>query len=106
METIDISQYDKADVLRALYDASKPQGMGFLHYNPQPMTRDEADGLLKGGSNYFDYLRGRVMKVEINDSGKLDPRLYDRDNGQGAAARAIATLAEKTSSVLEPSKVR
>lgn len=95
MDTIDISQYDKADVLRVLYDAARPQGLGFMHYEAAPMTRGEADSLLKGGSNYFDYLKGRVMKVEINDSGKLDPRLYDRDNGQGAAARAIATLAGK-----------
>jgi len=92
MDSIDTSKYDKADVLRVLYDASKPQGMGFLHFEPTPMTRDEADSLLKGGSNYFDYLKGRVMKVQIDDSGKLDPWGYDRDNGEGAAARAIATL--------------
>lgn len=89
---IDISQHNKADVLRVLYDAAKPQGLGFLHFDPAPMTRDEADSLLKGGSNYFDYLKGRVMKVRICDDGELDPRLYDRDNGNGAAARAIEIL--------------
>lgn len=88
---IDISKYDKADVLRVLYDASRPLGLGILHYNPQPMSRDEAEELFKDG-NYFDYVHGRVMKVKIDDSGKLDPWLYDRDNGEGAAARAIATL--------------
>lgn len=89
--TIDISKHNKADVLRVLYDAAKPQGMGFLHYQPAPMTRDEADELLQQG-DYFDYVNGRVMKVRIDDSGELHPRLYDRDNGEGAAARAIATL--------------
>lgn len=92
METIDISKYDKADVLRVLYDASKPQGVAFLHYNSSPMTRDEAVDLMEEFKGEFDYLGGRVMKVLIGDGGRLDPSLYDRDNGQRAAKRAIATL--------------
>ena len=87
---IDISKMDKAEVLAALYNASKPQGMGFMHYTPKPMTRDEAAELLKRG-NDFDYLQGRVMKVRIAGD-QMDERLYDRDNGQGAAQRALAKL--------------
>ena len=86
---IDISKLDKAEVLAALYNASKPQGMGFLHYNPAPMTRDEAADLLKR-QDYFDYLQGRIMNVKIQD--QLNPRLYDRDNGDGAALRAIENM--------------
>src|SRR5438105_3753792 len=93
--TIDISKFDKADVLAALYNNSKPQGMGFLHFDPTPMSRDEAARLLNGEdkqnhtsgyhcSTYFDYLKGRVMKVDLSGD-QLDPRLYDRDNGKGAA---------------------
>ena len=41
--------------------------------------------------NYFDYLQGRVMKVRIQGD-ELDPRLYDRDNGEGAAEQAIWVL--------------
>lgn len=101
---IDISTFDKADVLAALYNASKPLGMGFLNYDPTPMDKVEAkeyieqhtrkfsDGTI---SCYFDYLKGRVMKVDLG--GKyLDPRLYDRDNGPGAAERAIAKLTMPT----------
>lgn len=62
MDTIDTSQYDKADVLRVLYDHARPQGLGFMHYEAGGITKDEANSLLKGGSNYFDYLKGRVMK--------------------------------------------
>ena len=43
---------------------------------------------------YFDYLKGRVMKVEINGS-MLDARLYDRDNGPGAAKRVVDRLRAK-----------
>lgn len=86
---IDISKLDKAEVLAALYNASKPLGMGFMQFEAKPMTREEAAGLLTK-QQYFDYLKGRVMKTAIQDS--LDPWGYDRDNGDGAAARAIAAL--------------
>ena len=65
METIDISKLDKAEVLAALYNASKQQGMGFL--NPrgrEPLSKAEASELLKERT-YFEYLAGRVMKVRI-----------------------------------------
>lgn len=87
---IDISGLNRADVLAALYNASKPLGLGFLHFTPEPMTREEANALL-GGETYFDYLKGRVMKVDLG-SDHLDPRLYDRDYGTGAAERAIDAI--------------
>lgn len=72
-------------------NASRPQGMGFLHYDPEPMTSVQAAMLLSGHDNpYFDYLKGRVMKISIKNP--LEPHLYDRDNGTGAAALAIAAL--------------
>lgn len=42
-------------------------------------------------SIYFDYLNGKVMKVDLGQD-EFDPRLYDRDNGEGAAQRAIDNL--------------
>lgn len=84
-----IGDLNKADVLAALYNAAKPLGMGFLHYNPKPMTRKEAEEELKQ-SSYFDYLNGRVMKIEIDN--QIDPSCYDRDNGIGTAERVIVAL--------------
>lgn len=78
---------DRARVLAALYNASQPRGMSFWHYTPGEMTLGEAEEILRKTS-YFDYLQGRVMKVHI-DGGSLDPRLYDRDNGEGAALEAL-----------------
>lgn len=94
-ELIDISKLDKAEVLTALYNASKQQGMGFL--NPrgrEPLSKQEAAELLKQ-TTYFDYLAGRVMKVDLSED-MLDPGLYDRDNGYGAAAAAIAGIPVST----------
>lgn len=100
-ELIDVSDIPAALLLAQLYNNSKPQGMGFLHYDPQAMSQewaqaeiDEVNSFYKKHNPdsqrkpYFDYLHGRVMKVEIN--GKtLDPWLYDRDNGTGEAMRCV-----------------
>lgn len=78
---------NKAQVLVALYNASKPQGLGRLHYNPMPMTEDQAAELL-AQTTYFDYIAGRVMKTNLSGN-VLDTWGYDRDNGDGAAKRAL-----------------
>lgn len=90
-DTISLEGLDKAEVLAALYNAARPQGMGFLQYDPMPMRREEARKLLDSGATYFDYLKGRVMKVDLSGQ-ELRPGLYDRDNGAGAAGRAIESL--------------
>lgn len=90
---IDISKKDKAEVLAALYNASHPLGLGFLQYDPTPMTADEARKLL-AETTYFDYLYGRVMKVDLS-TDTLNPWLYDRDNGAGAAERALADVKDR-----------
>ncbi len=87
---IDISKKSKAKVLAALYNASQPLGLGFMHYDPAEMTEQEAEGLLEK-TDYFDYVKGRIMKVQLSGD-TLDPRNYDRDNGEGAAQRAIDAI--------------
>lgn len=86
-ESIDISGVDKAEVLAALYNASKPQGLGILHFDPSKMHPKTAAGYLEKNT-YFDYLMGRVMKIDLS-SDFLNPRLYDRDNGDNAARIAL-----------------
>lgn len=93
---IDISGLSKAAILAGLYNNSKPLGMGFMHYVPGPMSESEADDLLKT-QTYFDYLKGRVMKVNLKSDTDFDERLYDRDLGDGAAKRIIDVLRKKVS---------
>lgn len=93
-DTINIEGLDRAAVLAALYNASRPLGMGFMHYDATPMSVEEARQLLGPEpvkSKYFDYLKGRVMKLEMGGT-HINTRLYDRDNGPGAAAKVIADL--------------
>lgn len=87
---IDISKADKAAVLAALYNNSRPLGMGMIHFTPEEMTREEAAKLLES-QTYFDYIKGRVMKVDLRGD-ELRPALYDRDNGQNAAALALESV--------------
>jgi len=88
---INIEGLDRGKVLAALYNASRPQGMGFLHYDPKSMTEETGRELLKG-QTYFDYLMGRVMKVDLSSEKEFDEWLYDRDNGRGAAQLVIEQL--------------
>lgn len=91
-DTISLVGLDRAEVFAALYNGARAQGLGFLQYDPQPMTRDDANN--QGyNAGYHDYVNGRVMKIDL-DKDDLDPTLYDRDNGQGAAATIINALRE------------
>lgn len=86
---IDISKKDKAEVLAALYNASHPHGYGFLQFNAKPMTEEEAREILSE-TDCFDYLNGRVMKISLAED-VISVYGYDYSNGDGAAAKAIAT---------------
>ncbi len=89
---IDITGLDPAEVLAALFNASKTQGIAALFYTPDNMTVESARELMSK-STYFDYVFGRVMKLEINlESTEIDTRLYDRDNGDCAAFDVINEL--------------
>jgi hypothetical protein len=91
---INIQGLDKAEVLAALYNNSKPLGMGMIHYDSSGMTKEEAVTILSR-YKYFDYLKGRVMKIDFSSDIEFNERLYDRDNGQGAAKAVIDSLRDK-----------
>lgn len=98
--TISIAGLDKAEVPAALYNRAKPQGMGCAKFIPGDMTADQAREFVARGhgdrptvtsGGYFDYLNGRVMKVDLSGD-TFDPFFYDYNNGQGAANEVIAKL--------------
>jgi hypothetical protein len=84
---IKINKNDKAKVLAALYNNSKAQGLGVLHFTSDKMQEYQAKVLLDR-NYYFDYLCGRVMKVDMENE-EISLRLYDRDNGKGSGALAL-----------------
>ena len=87
---MNIKGLSKPKILAALYNNSKPQGMGILHFDPKPMTEEEAANLLESRT-YFDYLKGRVMKINL-DSDELYTYGYNNDIGENAAENIISNL--------------
>lgn len=88
---INIKGLNRAEVLKALYDHSHVQGLGFLQEVPDgTVTVEHCEELLKN-ETYFDYLYGRVLKVDLSKD-EFNEWLYDRDNGPGAAMNAINSI--------------
>ena len=64
------------------------QSKAFYHKNKKIITKEEAEHLLKC-TTYFDYLFGRVLKIDLKDDNGFEEWLYDRDNGEGAAQKSL-----------------
>lgn len=88
---MNISGLDKAEVLAALFNASRQQGLGFMDTRGSGQMSIESAREVLQITQDFDYLYGRVMKLSL-DGDELETRLYDRDNGEGAAERALSEL--------------
>lgn len=96
MTTIETSDLSQAQVFAALYNHARPFGMGVLHAVDETLTESDAQAILdewpsSGGEYYFDYFRGRLMKVRLATTF-IDAIGFDRDYGQGAAQRIINGL--------------
>jgi len=75
MNSIDISGINKADLLAALFNCSKVQGLG--HLQPgcnNEMTVEKAQDIINSQTDdmYFDYVNGRVLKTDLS-SDSLNP---------------------------------
>jgi hypothetical protein len=92
---VDIKGLDKAKVLKALYDHSHVQGLGFMHAAEEGTVTAESCAELLEKYTQFDYLHGRVLKVDLSGD-EFDERLYDRDCGAGAAQRAVDSIRDET----------
>lgn len=65
---IDITGVDLVVFAKKVYDLSSPQGMGVLHYTPDPLTDDEAKQLVAENSDRplsMDYVKGCTCKMVV-----------------------------------------
>lgn len=89
-----VKDRDPARILKALYNASKPVGMGFYALNQttaKPMTTESARAYIEEYNDRlgWDYVHGRPIKSCI-ENGYLNPWGFDRDNGgPGTCKRVI-----------------
>ena len=88
---MDISKLNKAEVLASLYNRASCQGMGILQYKDGDMTIEKAQEMLDAGETYFDYVQGRVMKIDLSED-EMRTDLYNRDNGPDAAENILKGL--------------
>jgi len=87
---IDITEVDLVKFAQKVYEHSSPQGLGALHYNPSPLSEEEAKELLdtRADSRYplsMDYVHGRACKMTVYaKEGKLliDDAWYDHTDYQ------------------------
>jgi hypothetical protein len=76
---IDVSKLDLIEIVKAAYDLSRPVGLGYLHYDPEPLINEEAADLINLESKKvvaLDYVRGRAVKFRVF---KENNKLYIKD---------------------------
>ena len=111
MSEVNIEGIDKAELLAALYNGSRPMGAGWLQARDGQMTAEQAREAIESGDDssrmfgknemgnrslYFDYLHGRPLKIDLKYD-VMRTALYNRDNGAGAAERIVEGLRKKES---------
>lgn len=87
------------EAFTAIYNASRPFGLGMLAHIPGDISSEDAAEIVSGArmvgrSLYFDYINGRLMKVWIRlnqdgTMGHVDGFLRDRNYGEGSTERAL-----------------
>lgn len=98
-KTVSIKGLNKAALLAAFYNASRPMGMGFLQAREGDMTLEYAQKLIDGQDTgdypggrretlYFDYVHGRPLKIDLKDD-EMSVWGFDRDHGEGATERIV-----------------
>lgn len=97
---IEIGDLEKALVLAALYNAARSSGMSFLEYDPNPMTREEAELLLKQDTK-FDAIKGRTIRVDLSCDA-FDGWAYDNANYRRDLAENVIKSLRETGDINSP----
>lgn len=89
---IEITGVDLRALVRAAYDLSQPQGMGFLHAKDGPIPEEQVEKVIAKGEDYprrpvsMDYVLGRAVKLTVfrDDDDRLwiYNRWYDHGDWQ------------------------
>jgi hypothetical protein len=88
---IDCQDLDPYDVLRHLYNSTKPRGLGAIQGKYLPMDYQEARHLLDN-QQVFDHIYGRPIKTSFKSWPYLHPAQYDRSNAPLTMSSLISEL--------------
>lgn len=87
MGVVDISRKDKADVLCALYNASKRSKS---LRTDDILTKSEAQTLLKTTTS-FDFIKSHIMRIDLT-TNIVDTTRFNHANGPQTAEDAIENV--------------
>ena len=70
------------ELVKKVYNLSQPQGMGFMHFTPAPLSEDEAKKYIDLSSSFpsvinMDYVHGRACKFHVT---RRDGKLFIPDS--------------------------
>lgn len=96
---IEITGIDLKKLVQEVYDLSRPVGMGFFHFTPEPLTDAEindvlAHSIVSGGKCvlHLDYVKGRACKFGV---WKYENRLYIHDHWYDHTDSELEILLER-----------
>ena len=87
---IDCTKVDLVKLAQEAYKLSVPQGLGFLHFNPEPLSESEAEQCIHPDDRFMrlsmDYVNGRAVKLTVreekNGTLSLPDSWYDHTDEQ------------------------
>lgn len=95
---IEITGVDLREFIKAAYDLSSPQGMGFIHFQEGGLDDETVDAILEKEKTVhlenrvvvsMDYVHGRAVKMAVlRDGGKL----FIRDDWFDHSPKQLADL--------------
>ena len=63
---IDVTGVNMVELVKKAYELSRPQGLGMLHFTPDPLTDEEAQSYIQEDRVfYLDYVKGRACKLGV-----------------------------------------
>lgn len=71
---VEITELDRRLLVQAVYAASRPQGLGFLHFREGALDKGTVDAVLAAADKYrnggldLDYVHGRACKFRVKVS--------------------------------------
>jgi len=91
----DVTDVDLRTLIKAAFDLSRPQGLGFLHHSPNGLTEAELDAIMSNADERglsLDYVRGRSLKFHVNrdrETGRSYVRLDWYDHSRAATEQLM-----------------
>ena len=85
---IDVTGVDMVKLVKKVYDLSRPQGLGMMHFEPGGLSDAEVKSLIRDdGTVDMDYIRGRACKFHVwikDDRFVISDNWYDHTDAQHA----------------------